>query len=87
MCVHVACVMFYTVIDTVFYVPAYYMLLTIYRLLYIVCCIQGEDSELVESEDDEKIAKDPVNGEVNTNGGVLNLPTSNGNKRKQSCHM
>ena len=41
----------------------------------------------MESEDDEKIAKDPVNGEVNTNGGVLNLPTSNGNKRKQSCHM
>ena len=59
-----------------------------YCMLYTSYCIlQGEDSELVESEDDEKIAKDPVNGEVNTNGGVLNLPTSNGNKRKQSCHM
>ena len=65
-----------------------YIPFTIYCLLYTSYCIlQGEDSELVESEDDEKIAKDPVNGEVNTNGGVLNLPTSNGNKRKQSCHM
>ena len=36
MCVHVACGMFYTVFDTVFYMPAYYMLLTIYRLLYII---------------------------------------------------
>ena len=39
MCVHVACRMFYTVFDTVFYMPVYCMLLAKYRLLYFIRCI------------------------------------------------
>lgn len=53
----------------------------------IMLTFKGEDSELVESEDDEKIAEDPVNGEVNTSGNLLHPQTDNISKRKQSCHM